>query len=1118
MLHHYRSNRLEVLVDHLARLGPPRPDDPFTPETILIQTRGLERWLGMELAKRVGVFANTRFLSVEDYLTELCDSADQIDPSRDPWRPGRLVWPIAELLREARGTPGALPGLERWLEVGPDGAAMPRQVVELAWRIAEVFHRYTIHRPDMIARWTAGEAPVEANAQWQQVLWRRLVARNSERGARHLGVRIADLITLLTAPPTKPRAGLSIAAPRIILFGHHTLPPLFIDALLALAGHLDVHLFRLTVGRRNLEHPDVRPHPLRASLGRLADDLTTLLEQKTPETSDTQSPQTRPPVALHDLYRPPAPTTLLGRLQRAILNGLDDEHLGAFDPGDDSLQFHACSSELRQVEVLRDELLALFSKDPTIEPRDVIVMTPDIETYAPLVDAVFRDGDPNLPDEDPRSAGFPPIHRLHDRSLRRTNPVVESFLAILELVSGRHTLPQILDLVTLGPVLAKAGLEEEDLPQLQRLTAAAGIRWGDDEDHRVRHGQPRVRRNTWRGGFDRLLCGHAMASEGLTTWQGIVPVDDVEGKEVEQLGLFIDYVERLFTELDGLEAARTVPAWRAALTAMTERLLVSDDESAGLAQPIFDELTSLEDRARAGGFGGLIDFDAMKALIVAPFEARRPSVSFLSGGLTFCTLLPMRTIPFKVVALLGMDSGAFPRAGEVLGFDLMERDHQRGDHGRRDDDRMTFLETIVAAERHLIVTWTGLRATDRRELDAAGPVAELMETIRRGLDPEGAERLSMPRGLAELPWPLLVKHPLQPFTPSNFRASHPLSFDLRYLLGARQLVQPRMKLPAHWPRGLVLPEEVPSRLELSELARSIATPAEWFCQRRLGLRLKRYETPLLDREPIAPDSLERWALRESILRWQAAEVPRELRESSLGASGRLPIGAAEVLALAEAEDAASLIYARVREITTEPAQSVPLTLTLEGLQLFGTIDAVHRGADCRVVFRSSSLKQKDVVGLWVEHLALTAELKRPITSHLVCNHDHVQLRPLTLSEARDHLRSLLGVHLMGRRAPLPFFADTSWAAYQHRLARPDVREVPPDVRQLWRRRDSRWEGDSDSSELHVQLLFSDRLEEDEFPFADPGFIAALDAILGPLHPRYSRHDLTTPFVAPGSHR
>lgn len=1095
MLHHYRSNRLDLLVNRLALLGPPSPDDPFAAETILIQTRGLERWLGMELARRVGVFANARFLSVEDYLSEFCDSADGVDGSADPWRPGRLVWPIAELLREARATPGALRGLERWLEIGSDSDAMPRQVVELAWRIAEVFHRYTIYRPEMVARWSAGESSPDDGAEWQRVLWRRLVARNTARGSRHLGERIAELIA-------RARAGeLAIPSPRIILFAHHTLPPLFIDALVAFSEHVDVHLFRLTVGRGNLEHPGVRPHPLRASLGRLADDLTSLLEERARG------------AIVHDLTLPPAPSTLLQRLQLGILNGLANEHLGAFDPKDDSLQFHACSSELRQVEVLRDELLALFSKDPSIEPRDIIVMTPDIETYAPLVDAVFRDGDPNLPDEDPRSAGFPPIHRLHDRSLRRTNPVAESFLAILELAFGRHTLPQILDLVTLGPVLAKAGLEEEDLPQIQRLTSAAGIRWGDDEEHRARHGQPRVRRNTWREGFDRLICGHAMASDGLTLWRGIVPVDEVEGKEVEQLGLFIDYVERLFAELDGLETARTIPEWRAALTTMTERLLVSDDESAGLAQPIYDELTALEDRARAGGFVGLLDFDAMKALIVPPFEARRPSISFLSGGLTFCTLLPMRTIPFKVVALLGMDSGAFPRAGEVLGFDLMERELQRGDRAPRDDDRMTFLETIAAAERHLIVTWTGLRATDRRELDAAGPVAELMETVRRGLDPEGEKRQSMPRGLTELPSPLLVKHPLQPFTPSNFRERHPLSFDLRYLSGARQIVQPRSTLPAHWPRQHSLPDDGLNRLSVAELAQSIAAPAEWFCLNRLGVRMKRFETQLLDREPIEPDPLERWSLRDRVLRWQADDVPRELRESSLGASGLLPIGAAEVLTLAEVENAASLIYSRVREITTEPACSVPISLSLEGFDLTGTIHEVHLDAGCRVVFRAGSLKQRDVVQLWVEHLVLTAALRRPFASHLVCNKNHVQLRALTVCDARDHLRSLIGVHLMGRRAPLPFFASTSWAFYEHRLARPGAKDLPSDVRETWRKRDSKWEGDSDSTDPHVQLLFSDRLDDDDFPFEDPGFIAALEAILGSLHPRHSRHDLTTPFMA-----
>ncbi|HRE90194.1 MAG TPA: hypothetical protein PK095_13755, partial [Myxococcota bacterium] len=242
-------------------------------------------------------------------------------------------------------------------------------------------------------------------------------------------------------------------------------------------------------------------------------------------------------------------------------------------------------------------------------------------------------------------------------------------------------------------------------------------------------------------------------------------------------------------------------------------------------------------------------------------------------------------------------------------------------------------------------------------------------------------------------------------------------------------------------------------------------------------------------------------------------VPREVRASSLGASGLMPIGAAAALTLSEVEDAASLIVSRVREITNEPAQSVPVTLSLDGFELSGTIPGVHLASGCRVVFRASSLKHKDVVGMWVEHLVLTAALKRPFASHLVCHKNHMQLRALTVCDAREHLRSLIGVHLMARNAPLPFFADTAWAFFEHRLSQPDAKAVPREVRELWRRNDPRWDGDSDSSEVHVKLLFSDHLEDDSFPFNDPGFVAAVDAILGPLHPRHSRHDLTAPFVA-----
>ncbi len=1117
-LHLHRSNRLDQLVDVLASLdsGDASTLSPFTSETIVIQTRGLERWLGMELAKRRGVFANARFVSLEDYFADLCDALTPTLDQPDPWRPGRLAWPIAELLREADlapptesaatrmpNDPDDISGVRSWLGNNRrhDGDAMPPEVIELAWRIAEVFNRYTVYRPDMLAAWESDSAPLSLTATWQRALWRRLVARVA---VPHPGRRLAALVDHLCKNPTRDdtrhsERSIPITEPRLVLLGHHTIAPVHLDALVALARHIDVHLFRIVVS----PHSDggAQPHPLRASLGRLGDELTTLLDARAPN------------AVIHDHLVAPAPTTLLTQLQSAIFHGTVPaghagpapraSHLTRSDVAkeDDSLQFHSCSSELRQVEVLRDELLALFSNHPDLEPRDVIVMTPDIETYAPLVDAVFRDGDASLPDTDIRSAGFPPIHRLHDRSLRRTNPVAEAFLATLSLASVRHTLPQILDYITLAPVLAKAGLEEEDLAPIQTLLIEANIRWGDDEDHRASHDQPRLRKNTWRHGFDRLLLGHAIASLGLDTWQGIVPVDQVEGKEVERLGLFIDYVERLLTGLADLAAPRTIPEWRLALTHLTEQLLISDDESAGQAQPIFDELASLADRATHGGFTGRLDFLAVVALLIPPFEARRPSVSFLSGGLTFCTLVPMRTIPFRVVALLGMDGGTFPRSSHGLGFDLLETDRRPGDRTPRDDDRMTMLETIVAARSHLIVTWTGQRATDSRALDAAGPVAELMEVVRLSL---ASPSTLPPDTLAP---PILTRHPLQPFTPSNFLVSHPLSFDLRYLSGARRITAERMPLPVHWPADASRPTELPTRTTLDDLTLAIAKPADWFCQRRLNVRLGRFETVLHEREPIALDALERWQLRDRVLAWEVANVPVADRERALIASGDLPIGAAEKLALSDIEDAVKLIVDRVRSLVTDAPTSVPIALTLDGLDLVGVIDHVHHidrpgSTAVRVLYKAGRLKDPDVIALWVEHLVLTTVLRRPVQSHLVAHDGHVSFAAEGQSVARDLLRSLVSAWLRGHLAPLPFFARTARAYYDWLHGAPLDAEVPSTVRDAWHKKRARFEGECDAQDASIQLLFGDRLDDPTFPFADPLFLELTHTIVAPLHQRF----------------
>jgi exodeoxyribonuclease V gamma subunit len=414
---------------------------------------------------------------------------------------------------------------------------------------------------------------------------------------------------------------------------------------------------------------------------------------------------------------------------------------------------------------------------------------------------------------------------------------------------------------------------------------------------------------------------------------------------------------------------------------------------------------------------------------------------------------------------------------------------------------MTFLETLVAARSHLIVTWTGQRATDSRALDAAGPVAELMEVVRLSLT---SPSTNPPDTLAA---PILTRHPLQPFTPSNFLASHPLSFDLRYLSGARRITADRMPLPVHWPAEASRPTELPTRTTLDDLTLAIAKPADWFCQRRLNVRLGRFETVLHEREPIALDALERWQLRDRVLAWEVANVPVADRERALIASGDLPIGAAEKLALSDIEDAVKLIVDRVRSLVTDPPTSVPIALTLDGLDLIGVIDHVHHidrpgSTAVRVLYTAGRLKDPDVIALWVEHLVLTTVLRRPVMSHLVAHDGHVSFAAEGLSVARDLLRSLISAWLRGHLAPLPFFARTARAYYDWLDGAPLDAEIPSTVRDAWHKKRARFDGECDAQDASIQLLFGDRLDDASFPFTNPLFLELTHTIVAPLHGRF----------------
>jgi exodeoxyribonuclease V gamma subunit len=605
---------------------------------------------------------------------------------------------------------------------------------------------------------------------------------------------------------------------------------------------------------------------------------------------------------------------------------------------------------MRQVEVLHDHLLRRFDEDPTLQPRDVVVMTPDIEAFAPLIDAVFSEG--RRGGADP---GFPllPFH-LADRGLRSQNPVAETVARVLALPETRLAASDLLDLLALEPVRRRFGLAEDDLPAIRRWVDESGIRWGIDADDRVRHGQPAAGANTWRFGLDRLLLGYAMPGEDRT-FGGVLPFDAVEGGLARTLGCFADACGALFARVRDLAAPRPLAAWSATLDRLLDDLVRTVPGEAWRVRQVQELGQRIADEA-GDAFGGDVTLDAYRAILEEGFGTAGAGTGFLGGAVTFCAMVPLRAIPFRVVCLLGLDDGRFPRQRDRLAFDRMAGRPRPGDRTPRDDDNYMFLEALISARDSLAIFFTGQHIADNKELPPAVPVAELLDVVDATFATDSG------RPAREL---LLRRHALQPFSPRNFEPGDPFSYDGRFLEGAKRLLGLRGEPPALFD-GL-LDEPVTARPDGGPEPLGVS-PVEFLLKERLGLRFEAAAADLRDREPIELAPLEAYQVGDAVMRHLLDGTDPDAARALAVGRGELPLGSPGRVAFdAIVERAAPVVRvaraAREGRVETNCAvrfEHGPLRLegTVEGIWGDGLIDVTYARVSARNRLRT-----------WIRHVA-----------------------------------------------------------------------------------------------------------------------------------------------------
>ncbi len=1013
MLTVHTSNRFDCLADQLAeRLRQPC-GSPWQPDIVIVQSTGMARWLALHLAQRLRICAHIHFPFPAAFVWDLYRRVLHSVPETSPFAQDVLVWRIMTLLEQLDDAPCWAP-LRDYCADGNDATRFA-----LATQIATVFERYLVYRPDWIHAWERG-----AEVHWQAALWRRLVSDHTPHRVR--------LHTQLLQALDAQRLDHAALPARVSLIGVPTMPPAYLEVFARLATCVDVQGFFLQPcaglwGYGPVEPASVSPaarrdtmplssatgNRLLASMGTLGLDFLGLLQGSQPQTT-TQCVE-------------PGSDTLLHSLQSDILHNRDRGTAAwpatSLPRTDRSVQVHVCHSRMREVEVLYDQLVGLCEACPELSPADVLVMTPDIDAYAPLIEAVFT------PHDRDRAIPF----SIADRNPRLESPLLHAVLALLDLANSRYTANQLCALLELPAVQRRFDMAASDVPLVQRWLRDTTVRWGIDEDSRAAIGLPAIREHTWRAGLDRLLLGYALPGETQQFFADVLPYDAVEGAEAQVLGSLHAFATAAFGLASTLHEARPAAAWVVTINALLAQFFQPDETEELDMQALRAALQHLEQTATLARFAAPLSLDVVIACLQRSLDGAVWSTRFLTGGVTCGAMVPMRSIPFQVICLLGMDYDTFPRQQRVLSFDRMAEAARPGDRSQREEDRYLFLETLLSARQCLYLSYVGRDIRDHSALPPSVLVSELLDAIGRGFYPGDT-----PEG--DVQAHVVTHHPLQAFSRQYFSGDATLfSYADDLCEASRHADRAEARRPAPLITvGLPEPGEEWRRVELRRLLDFFRHPTRYCVQQRLGMFLENDERGLESREPFTLAGLERYHLRQEVLRRHLEGEPLPRIHQAVRAAGLLPHGQVG-LTLLEREWPGIVRFAQRLQQVLPALQCPPVDIDLQvgAWHLTGQLTDIT--PDGFVGYHLGRLRARDYLQLWVRHVVLNCLAPPAVqpTSRWISEDDALLLHAVQEPQAQLHI--LLQWYWHGLQRPLHLFPDSALAyAEAQRQGKPDA--------------------------------------------------------------------------------
>jgi exodeoxyribonuclease V gamma subunit len=998
----YQSNRLENLLRTFCAIISENPlADPMAAEVVVAQNQGAGRWLCQQVADRLTVCANIEVpLPASFFARVFADTMGEM-PDISLFGKETLIWRVMAALDALVEEP-FMAEISAYLKDDQDG----RNLFQLSSQIADLFDQYQVYRIDLLLAWEQGQ-----DDHWQARIWRWLTGNQAESTHR------ASLITKFSDAIESGKITGDSLPERVFFFAINMLAPVYLDIIDKISRLTAVHIFHLSpcceywqdvtperllaIKRKTWREDGIADlssyfssgNPLLASLGMVAQEFSSLLMGYEPLTVD--------------LYSQPGEEQLLAMIQGDILNieNRNEQNCNEkkqFCLSDDkSIRFHCCHSPLREIQVLHDRLLDLFNEDADLNPSDILVMAPDIQEYLPLINGVFTSVSGNM--RIPWSVS----------DLPRTGTVIDGFLAILTLASSRFTAGEVLTLLANPAIMRSLNIDDDDIVSIRAAALRAGVRWGLNRKQKRKFVEDNSELNSWEAGLDRLLLGF-MTGSLENPFLDILPVDFIPPEAAHQSGVLADFFTDLKWLYNSLSSSHSLQVWVDIFEEIISRFFAGADEPFDtdellVLRQLFVELS---ENCKKSGFGSQLKLVVVRQYCEDRLGEPSSRQRSFDGRVAFSNMVPMRSLPFKVIYLLGMNDGSFPRNCRFPEFDLIAANPRLGDRSRRDDDRYLFLEALLSARSHFLISWVGRSQADNNKLPVSVVVAELMDYIDggwRGVDGQDASRQ------------LITEYPLQPFATNCFDGSQEFTSYAGIWLPPEKKQKPVkfIKEP--------LPLPMFTEIDMAGLVRFWNHPVRFFLEHRLGMRLYKDAHLVPESEPFNQDNLQKYHLTNDIIRQMQSSNDLDVLHihNRYLHDGLLPREPFASLLYDEVYDEATELIKDLAGFLKNPVDPEIINIDIGGINLRGELGSLYERG--RICFRPSKLKGSDTLALWIHHLALLLAKPagvQPVSIHrasdrVICFYE--------VDNPRDELKKLIDLFKQGHSEPLHFYPRTSLA-------------------------------------------------------------------------------------------